>query len=133
MTVHYSVIYNFGSGFLAPIQNPPAFNTVKVGSSVPIKFSLGSNQGLNIFDPGPPQSPYSQPMSCDQTVPLDPSAPTNTSGGSTLTYDSKTNTYTYSWKTDLTWAPTGTGTGCRLLSVKFKDGTTHLAFFKITK
>jgi hypothetical protein len=136
VTVKYNVIYNFDNGsggFLSPIQNPPVFNSVKAGSSVPIKFSLGGNQGLNIFDPGPPTSPYSQPMSCNPSIPVDLTAPTNTSGGSMLTYDSKTQTYTYSWKTDPTWAPTGGGTNCRLLTVKFKDGTTHVAFFKITK
>jgi hypothetical protein len=135
-TIHYNVIYAFG-GFLAPIQSPPTLNVVKAGSSVPIKFALGGNQGLNIFDPGsppnPPASPYSQPMSCDQTVPFNPSAPAITSGGSTLTFDSKTQTYTYSWKTDPSWAPTGTGTSCRLLTVKFTDGTTHLAYFKLTR
>jgi CSLREA domain-containing protein len=129
VTVHYNVIWNFDSGsggFLSPIVNPPGFNTgTSAGSTVPIKFTLGGNQGLNIFDPGPPQSPYSQPMSCDPSVPLNPTATTNTAGGSTLTYDSKTQTYTYNWKTDPSW----TGT-CRLLTVKFRDGTTHIAFFK---
>ena len=46
------------------------------------------------------------------------------SGGSTLTYDSKKQIYAYSWKTDPSWAGT-----CRLLTVKLKDGTNHVAFF----
>src|SRR5438445_3582384 len=40
--------YSF-SGFFAPVDNPPTFNRVKAGTAVPVKFSLGGDQGLNIF------------------------------------------------------------------------------------
>jgi hypothetical protein len=36
-----------------------------------------------------------------------------------------TNTYTYVWKTDKSWAGT-----CRQLTVRVNDGTDHLANFK---
>jgi hypothetical protein len=126
VTVHYTVIYPF-NGFLSPIHNPPDLNAVKPGAAIPIKFGLGGNQGLNIFvtDP-PPGFPASRPINCDPKAPLDIVAGTTTSGGSTLNYDSKSGTYTYSWKTDPGW------TGCRQLIVKFRDGTTHIANFKFS-
>jgi hypothetical protein len=121
-TAHYSVIYKF-NGFLSPIRNPPDFNVVKPGSSVPIKFGLNGNRGAQIFATG---FPSSQPMSCNSTAPLDPVAETMPSGGSTLNYNSSTAIYTYSWKTDSRW------TGCRQLAVRFADGTTHIAFFRFS-
>ena len=45
--------------------------------------------------------------------------------GSSLSYDAKTDTYTYVWKTDKSWANT-----CRQLMVTPKDGTVHQAHFK---
>ena len=40
------------SGFLPPIANPPAANSSKAGSAVPVKFSLGGDKGMNIFAAG---------------------------------------------------------------------------------
>ena len=37
------------TGFFKPIDNLPTVNQVKAGSSVPIKFGLGGNKGMNIF------------------------------------------------------------------------------------
>jgi len=125
VTVHYTVaIYTF-KGFFSPIHNPPDLNVVKPGSAVPIKFSLTGNQGLQIFAA---DSPASRPISCDPTVPQDPVAGTNTSGGSMLSYDPSSDTYTYSWKTDSAWRGT-----CRQLVVTLRDGTPpHVANFKFT-
>jgi hypothetical protein len=78
------------TGFLAPVANPPAENSFKAGQGVPIKFSLGGNQGLNIFASG---SPFSQPASCS-TATTDVTQ-TVTAGNSSLSYDPASNTYTY--------------------------------------
>ena len=40
--------YDF-TGFLAPIANLPAYNGIKAGSAVPIKFSLDGDQGLAVI------------------------------------------------------------------------------------
>jgi hypothetical protein len=123
VTVNYTVaIYGF-KGFFSPIHNPPDLNVVKPGSAVPIKFSLTGNQGLLIFAAN---SPASRPINCDPNVPQDP-VPTNTSGGSTLSYDASSDTYTYSWKTDSAWRGT-----CRQLVVTLRDGTPHVANFKFS-
>ena len=54
-TITYFVKYRF-SGFLPPILSPLAINSVRAGSSIPIRFTLGGNQGLDIFASGFPKS-----------------------------------------------------------------------------
>ena len=44
----YDVIYDFG-GFFSPVDNPDVLNRAKAGSAIPVKFSLGGDQGLDIF------------------------------------------------------------------------------------
>jgi len=51
-----------------------------------------------------------------------------TSTAGALTYDAKRNQYTYSWKTDKTWAST-----CRQLILRFLDGSEEPANFSFTK
>jgi hypothetical protein len=116
-------VWSFG-GFLPPILNPPAFNTIKAGSSVPIKFSLGGNQGLQIFAPS---SPASHQINCSNGSPI-AGTPTVPAGQSSLNYTASTDQYTYAWKTDPAWAGQ-----CRTLMVTLKDGIAHEAYFKLSK
>ena len=67
-TALHIVIFDF-KGFFAPIDNLPALNLVKAGSSVPIKFSLTGNAGLNIFAAGYPKSVR---IACDASAEVDP-------------------------------------------------------------
>jgi uncharacterized repeat protein (TIGR01451 family) len=113
--------YNF-TGFFAPIDNLPAFNEMKAGQAAPVKFSLGGNQGLNIFAAG---SPSSVQISCASGDPVSPVEETETAGSSSLSYDSTTDRYKYTWKTESSWKNT-----CRLLTVTLRDGTVHTAKFK---
>jgi predicted extracellular nuclease len=114
--------YEF-TGFFQPVDNTPALNVVKAGSSVPVKFSLSGDQGLNIFFDGYPQS---RQIACDISAPPDVIEQTVTAGGSTLTYDPLTDQYTYVWKTNKAWAGT-----CRQLIVILKDGSIHTANFSL--
>ncbi|HEX8149554.1 MAG TPA: PxKF domain-containing protein [Pyrinomonadaceae bacterium] len=116
-----NVVYNF-TGFFSPVSNPPALNEVKAGQGVPIKFSLGGNQGLNIFADG---YPASQQVGCANNVPINVLEETDASGSSTLSYNAASGTYTYNWKTEKSWAGT-----CRALVVRLADGTEHVAYFK---
>lgn len=116
----YSVIYDF-DGFFQPIDNLPTINSVKAGSSVPVKFSLNGDQGLSIFAAG---SPSSKVMSCSTTATSDPVEETSTAGNSSLQYDALADQYVYVWKTDKSWAKT-----CRQLTVKLADGMYHSANF----
>jgi hypothetical protein len=111
--------YTF-SGFFQPVDNLPTLNSVKAGSAVPVKFSLGGNFGLAIFAADYPKS---QPIPCDSTALVDGIEETVTAGSSGLAYDPTSQRYTYVWETDKNW------TGCRQLVVKFNDGTEKRANF----
>src|SRR5215213_7243547 len=113
--------YNF-TGFFAPIDNPPTLNEMKAGQAAPVKFSLGGNQGLNIFTAG---SPSSIQISCNSSDPITPVEETETAGSSSLTYDSASDRYKYTWKTENSWKNT-----CRQLTLTLRDGTVHVAKFK---
>ncbi|HET9513647.1 MAG TPA: PxKF domain-containing protein, partial [Gemmatimonadales bacterium] len=66
-------------------------------SAIPVKFSLGGDQGLDILADG---YPLSQPIACDAGAQLDQIEDTVKAGGSSLTYDPVTEQYNYIWKTD---------------------------------
>ena len=53
-------VYDF-SGLLAPIDALPVVNKAKAGSSLPVKFSLGGDFGLDVLAGG---SPGSQDVPC---------------------------------------------------------------------
>jgi Tol biopolymer transport system component len=117
-------------GFFQPLDNPGSttpylVNRMKAGSAVPVKFSLGSNQGLNIFAPG---NPGSKATACGTLTNVDLIEQTSTAGSSSLSYDPVSKQYSYVWKTDKGWAGT-----CRQLVVGLIDGTTHTALFNFTK
>jgi len=110
------------TGFFQPIDNLPVVNIVSAGQGVALKFSLGGNKGLNIFAAG---YPVSSPVTCDTSEPSDVVEETVTAGGSSLSYSATTDQYSYVWKTDKGWKGT-----CRMLDIKLKDGSDHLAKFK---
>ncbi|MBN2052629.1 PxKF domain-containing protein [Candidatus Woesearchaeota archaeon] len=116
---YYACTWN---GFFQPVDNLPAFNQVKAGSAIPVKFSLGGDMGLSIFEAG---YPVSKRIACDSSAPLDVIEITLAAGGSSLTYNPVANQYIYVWKTDKSWAGT-----CRQLVVQLSDGTLHEANFK---
>jgi probable HAF family extracellular repeat protein len=133
-SIVYQVIYDF-TGFFSPVDNPEvATNKAKAGSSIPVKFSLGGDQGLNIFATGTDANnniftyPTSTAMTCDSRDELDAIEETVTAGGGSLQYDSSLDQYTYVWKTNKSWAGT-----CRQLVVKLDDGTYHRANFQFVK
>jgi hypothetical protein len=109
-------------GFFSPVDNDPVVNKAKAGAAVPVKFSLGGDQGLNIFQGG---YPASQPVACDNFATLSPIDETVSAGQSGLTYDASADQYIYAWKTQKSWANT-----CRQLVIRFADGTFHIANFK---
>ena len=110
------------SGFFSPVSNLPTLNSVNAGRAIPVKFSLGGNQGLNIMAP---DYPVSVSLNCNTSDPGVDVVETLTAGNSSLSYDPATNQYTYVWKTESSWAGT-----CRQLIIKLCDGTEHKANFK---
>ena len=117
----YAVIYAY-TGFFQPVDNLPTLNQVKAGQAIPVKFSLGGNQGLSILAAG---SPSSQQIACDTSAPVADIEQTVSAGNSSLSYDSASGVYTYVWKTNKAWSNT-----CRQLVVTLSDGTQRLANFK---
>jgi hypothetical protein len=100
----YHPTFNW-EGFFRPVNNPPSINQNNAGSTIPVKFSLDGNQGLDIFATGYPQS-----------------AGAATAGS--LSYDAREDQYTYTWRTDRAWS------GRRTLVVKLKDDSEHTAIFE---
>jgi hypothetical protein len=113
-----TVLYNF-TGFFSPISNT-VLNQANAGRTIPVKFSLSGNKGLNIFAVG---SPFSRQITCDGGA-LNDVQEVETTGNSSLSYggDDK---YQFNWKTESSWAGT-----CRELVVKLNDGSEHTARFK---
>ena len=114
-----NVRYSF-NGFFQPVDNT-VVNTVKAGSAIPVKFSLGGNQGMSIFATSSPASVAT--AQCSGTA-TDEVEVTVTAGNSSLSYDPGANQYNYVWKTEKNWI------GCRQLRMTFKDGTVRTAMFK---
>jgi hypothetical protein len=94
---------------------------VKAGQPVKVRFGLGGYRGMDIFAAG---SPTSRPIACGcrraDTVEQDTAA-----SGSALSYDPRTNAYTFTWSTTRAWAGQ-----CRRLVVTLADGTQHWAEFR---
>ena len=112
-------------GFFQPVDDLPAFNTVKAGQTVPVKFSVSGDRGLAVIASGYPRSAA---IACDSPALVTGTDAASTPGNSTLSYDAATDTYTFDpWKTERSWAGT-----CRQLVLKLADGTFHHANFRFT-
>src|SRR5262249_60274672 len=84
------------SGFFPPLGDE---NLQNAGSTIPVKFSVGLDLGLDIFAPG---SLFSRqincsPNSCGANVGIGPWEPTDSVGGVLRTTDGQ---YHYDWNTD---------------------------------
>ena len=90
-----------------------------------VKFSLGGDRGLDIFESG---YPISKPVSCGSFSGPGDSIETVTAGSSGLQYDPASGQYTYIWRTSSNW-----GNTCRTLNLKLKAGSEHLANFQFKK
>jgi hypothetical protein len=110
------------TGPLAPIAAAPIVNTVKAGASIPVKFKLGGNRGLDVLTTG---SPTSTVTTCSPTAKTAEVKQTSNATTSALTYDSASDTYTYTWRT------TTTMKGCRDLLLTFKDGSKLRTLYKL--
>lgn len=110
--------YGF-EGFGPPVANPPAVNTPRAGSSVPFKFSLSGDLGLDVLF----GTPTSAGAACDWSSAGAPAA-AQASDGIGLQYDSVSGTYTWAWKTAKPWAGT-----CRVFELTLDDGTYRTARF----
>jgi hypothetical protein len=112
MSRSYRVVYPF-SGFSSPLALFPGFVTLKAGTKVPAKFSLGGDFGLGVVT----GSKWTR-VSCATGTPFGDSSPTD--AGGKLSFPS--GRYQLLVVTNASWAGS-----CRQLAVALDDGTTHLA------
>ena len=121
-TVQLAVNYRF-AGFFKPVKNLPVMNIVKAGRAIPIKFSLGRYEGLQVMQPGTPTVLNAACTTPSETMTDEDDGSENSSGLKAEGYQ-----YTYVWKTSAAWAGT-----CRKLVITLADGTSHAALFRFVK
>lgn len=116
--------YTF-DGFFAPLANVPAVNEVKAGKGVPVRFSLGGDFGLNIFEVGYPQA---RSIGCDPAAPVHPVNEAVNAKSRGLTYDPVSQRYSYLWKTERSSVG-----ACAELVFRFDDGQERVARFRLAR
>ncbi|GAA1644036.1 HYR domain-containing protein [Catellatospora bangladeshensis] len=112
------------SGFYQPVDMNRVINTVKGGSTVPLKFEVFA---------GPAEATTTsiiaaisvKQYNCDPNAPLDPIEVTAT-GNTSLRYDSTGGQYVYNWQTPKTKGL------CYQVGVSTVDGATVIALFRTT-
>jgi hypothetical protein len=112
----YRVVYPF-SGFFAPVSGGLA--DLRPGDSLPLKFSLGADYGLDVL-----AGATQQQSDCASGALL--GAPSAASG--TFTYNTSLGRYLYDWSSDKAWSGT-----CRAVILTLRDGTTHRVDVRLTK
>jgi hypothetical protein len=113
--------FNF-DGFVAPMRTSPTLNLVTRGSLVPVRWRLPDGQGGFVSNPASFVSATVGTLTCGSAAvePLTDAA----TGPAGLSFDAATGTFTYNWQTNAGWA------GCRRLTIKLKDNSTHQLRFK---
>ena len=105
------------SGWFPPVENPLVVNRVTAGRSVPMRFSLEGNRGLDVIENG---YPVSQPITGVDAMPTNEVA--ETTNGAGLSYHAGSDRYTFLWKTNKAWAGTS-----RMFRLRLTDGTERFA------
>lgn len=121
-TESHSVQYSF-VGFFQPVDNLPTVNTVKNGSTVPVKWRLLDADGAYITDIATVKSIKYAASSCI-TAPEDAIEETVATGGTQPRWDGSSQ-FIYNWKTPATPGK------CLRLDVMFADDVTRSASFKL--
>ena len=112
-------------GFYQPVDMGEVLNTVKNGSTVPIKFELFSGT-TELTSTSAVSSVLAKPVSCTAFT-GDPEDPieTVTTGGTVLRYDATGGQFIFNWQT-----PKKINT-CYNLTMTATDGSTITAYFKL--
>ena len=111
-TCDYAVVYAF-TGFEAPLKAAhPALNPVGIGQTVPVRFSLGGDLGLDVLAGAPTLTP----ISCQTAQPS--GEPRVTIAQRPLSYDASKRQYTFWWQTLREWKKT-----CAQFALALDDGT----------
>jgi len=129
MTVHINVLGWHENGFFAPVDmtttSTIVWNTVKGGSTVPLKFEIfaGSTEQTNI---SAVDSVTASQVSCTTGVDDDIEETVVNTGGTSLRYDSTSGFFIQNWQT-----PKKAGL-CLVVIMAAKDGSKiDKAYFKL--
>jgi hypothetical protein len=120
---NYSVLGWTFNGFYQPVDMSGTLNTIKGGSTVPIKFELFAGN-TEMSDPDNVKSLQYAKVNCDGSAPTDAIEMVAT-GSTQLRYDTTAGQFVYNWKT-----PTGAGT-CYKAAITAQDGSAKSALFKL--
>jgi hypothetical protein len=118
----YTVRPWFMVGFYEPIDMNGVFNTVKGGSTVPLRFQL-FRDGIELTDPALITMNATQ-VTCTSGAPTD-EVEFVSSGNTSLRYDPIAHQFMYNWKT-----PTTAG-ACYAVTATTPDGSSLTAQFKL--
>ncbi|CAA9472775.1 MAG: hypothetical protein AVDCRST_MAG02-3875 [uncultured Rubrobacteraceae bacterium] len=122
-TLSYTVKPYTFNGFYQPVDMGGVYNTVKGGSTVPLKFELFKG-ATELTDTTAIKSLQATKVTCQSGATID-DIETVATGATSLRYDATGGQFIYNWKT-----PTGAGT-CYKVTVTAQDGSTLSAFFKM--
>jgi YDG domain/MBG domain (YGX type) len=111
------------NGFFQPVDMNGVYNTVKGGSTVPLKFKLFKGT-TELTDTAKITSLQATKVTCVSGATID-DIETLAAGNTMLRYDSTGGQFIYNWKT-----PTGANT-CHKVTVTAQDNSTITAYFKM--
>jgi hypothetical protein len=120
----YDVLAWTFNGFYQPVDMGGVVNTVKGGSTVPIKFELFAGP-TELTSTSDVKTLKSSPIACSSLPDTVDAIELTATGGTSLRYDTTGGQFVYNWKT-----PTGAGT-CHAVTVTAQDGSYKTAYFKL--
>jgi hypothetical protein len=123
-TLNYTVLPWTLSGFSRPIVMSGAWNVVKAGSTIPLKFNIYADSA-QLTDTADVVQPLTvTKVSCTDFSVLSVDTAT-TAGATSIRYDSTAGQFVYNWQT-----PSSSGS-CYLLTVRTLDGSSLTAGFQL--
>jgi hypothetical protein len=120
----YTVLAWTLTGFYQPVDMNNVFNTVRNGSTVPLKFELFAG-ATELTDVAAIDTLTYAQVTCSGTAPQD-EIETLATGGTVLRYDATSGQFIFNWKT-----PSGTAGKCFRVTMKADDGSSLIAYFKM--
>jgi uncharacterized delta-60 repeat protein len=97
-------------GPFAPVEPEPILNLMKAGAAVPVKFRLYDPAGRLVTDPST-LSAQSRTSDCTSGATSDVVESTTAAGSSSFTFDTASQQFVYTWKTQKSWS------NCRRLEI----------------
>jgi hypothetical protein len=113
-------------GLYQPVDNKPTVNTVKGGSTVPIKFEIFADTEFTstTFNGAQIAKLAQQKVSCTSSTGLEDAIELTATGGTSLRYDSSAGQFVYNWQT-------AKGAGiCYEVTITDQSGSALSALFK---